>query len=448
MRRVLETLLLASVLIASVIFIKKYDSWDNKIILNNNNNLEIDLKYKGLKNAVDFAVDEKENYYIAYKNKVQVIDKNGKSINLFKEDNLNIKSLEYYKNKLYFSSNTYVYSYDLHSKKFKEIIKDIPNFGDYRDSLIKINGDYLYVTIGAATNSGVVGDDNTWIKDNPFGHDISPYRITLKGVNYGNGNNGAFLNYNTKSIEGQIIPGHFPGNASIIMYNLENGNFGNYAWGLRNVKGIDFDSRGKMIVSVGGMEDRGLRPIKGDTDYIYEVKAKRWYGWPDYSGGDPVSSPKFKGKDGKRVSFVLDNHPTTNPEGPIYVHKNLGTLQSLAVDRNGKISEANTIYFYDNKEKVIYSLNNSGVLIKNLKFNAKSKISSIKYLKNQILLLDSNDGKLYSYGKAARNTNVVSKRPILLFLLITNVMIIVAIIFKEWSNVYANKNWKTIWKNH
>ena len=41
------------------------------------------------------------------------------------------------------------------------------------------------------------------------------------------------------------------------------------------------------------MLDTTVRGIKNDRDYIYEINGDRWYGWPDYSGGDPITSPRF-----------------------------------------------------------------------------------------------------------------------------------------------------------
>lgn len=350
MKRFFKALIIIIVFTLSVIFLKKYSLKDYNITLKDDN-INVNLQYKGMKDAVDFTLDKENNYYIAYKDKIQLIDKRGKSFDILKNKNLKITSIEFYKNKLYFASGTSVYCYELHSKDFNEIIKDIPNFGDYKDSIIRINKDKLYVTVGSATNSGVVGEDNKWLQKYPFGHDISPYKITLKGTNFKNGKTGAFLNYGANSIEGQIVPGHFPGNASIVLYNLDDKKLENFAWGIRNVKGIDFDSKGKLIVSIGGMEDRGLRPIKGDKDYIYVINKKRWYGWPDYSGGDPVHSPRFKRKDNKSIKFVLDNHPTTNPSAPLYTHKTLGTLGSLIVDKRGIIGDKDSICSYDTKEK-------------------------------------------------------------------------------------------------
>ncbi|MCS4474055.1 hypothetical protein JQ031_14670 [Clostridium botulinum] len=50
----------------------------------------------------------------------------------------------------------------------------MPNVGDYNKSLILINDDYLYLTVGAATNSAVVGKDNKWLSSSPFFCDVSP----------------------------------------------------------------------------------------------------------------------------------------------------------------------------------------------------------------------------------------------------------------------------------
>ncbi|MCD3362839.1 hypothetical protein G8T83_08275, partial [Clostridium botulinum D/C] len=371
--------------------------------------------------------------------KIQLIDKRGKSFDILKNKNLKITSIEFYKNKLYFASGTSVYCYDLHNKDFNEIIKDMPNFGDYKDSIIRINKGNLYVTVGSATNSGVVGEDNRWLQKYPFGHDISPYKITLKGTNFKNGKTGAFLNYGTNSIEGQIVPGHFPGNASIGLYNLDDKKLENFAWGIRNVKGIDFDSKGKLIVSIGGMEDRGLRPIKGDKDYIYVINKKRWYGWPDYSGGDPVNSPRFKSKDNRSIKFVLDNHPTTNPSAPLYTHKTLGTLGSLIVDKRGIIGEKDSICFYDTKEKKLFSLNKQGILKDRIEFNNKINISSIKYIDDKVYFLDSNEGNIYDIDGTNIKDNKVENKPIITFIIIVSCILIFSILKITISNYTKEK---------
>ncbi|GCD11803.1 hypothetical protein [Clostridium tagluense] len=364
------------------------------------------ILFKGLSGAVDFTRDSDGNYYVAFKDHVQYIDKAGSAYNLFTNKKLSITSLDYNNSVLYYASGAFIYSYNLKSKKNSEIIKNIPNYGDYNNSLIRVNGDYLFVTIGSASNSGVVGLDNSWIGDYPQNHDISPKDITIKGINFGEEETGSFVSYKTKNIKGQIITGHMIGNSSIIIYNLKTGAQGKFAWGIRNIKGIDFNSEGKIIASVGGMEDRGLRPVIGDSDYIYQIKKNVWYGFPDYAGGDPISSPKFKGTNNNTIPFILDQHPTTNPPAPIYKHSAVDSLVGLSFDKEGILGDKECIYFYEKKDNSIYSLNKNNVLKEKINFGGDTYISSIKFF-NKLILLDSKSGYLISIEK--KQSDVIGK---------------------------------------
>lgn len=362
------------------------------------------LKVKGIKGAKDYSFDEKGNCFIAYKDKVQYLDTSGKSYILFKNKKLDISSLEHKENSLYYVSGTSLYSYDISKNVHKELLDSLPNLGDYRESKIIIKDSILYISIGSATNSGIVGEDNLWVKDNPFFHDFSPNMLTIKGKITDKKNTGAFVPYNTKNTLGQIISAHYPGNASVIAYNLENHTHWLYAWGIRNIKGIDYNSEGKLYIAVGGMENRGSRPVKGDTDYIFELKEDTWYGWPDFSGGDPINSPKFKGAKGERVQFLLDKHPTTNPPAPIYQHRNLGTMKGILIDRTGFWGDKDSIYFCDSKDNIIYTISKNGVLKQRFKFDEKSNII-VKAFKGDFFVLDSYHGYLiYMNSKDKVNT--------------------------------------------
>ncbi|MBU3181142.1 hypothetical protein [Clostridium psychrophilum] len=360
------------------------------------------ILFKGLNNAVDFTKDNNGNYYVAFKDKVQYIDKKGISYNVFTNKKLNITSLDYNNGAIYYASATSVYSYNLTSKITKEIIKGIPNYGDYNNSLIRTNENYLFITIGAATNSGVVGLDNKWLSNYPQNHDISPKDITIKGINFGEQKTGAFVPYQSRNIKGQMITQHMIGNSSIIIYNLKTGATGNFAWGIRNMKGLDFNSEGKLLVTVGGMENRGLRPVKGDNDYIYQIKKNSWYGFPDYSGGDPISSPKFKNLYNKTIPLILDNHPTTNPSAPLYQHKSAGSLVSLAIDKKGIIGDKDCIYFYEKNDNSMYSLIKNNALKEKVQFGKNTYISSMKFY-DGLMVLDSKNGYLISIGKDMSN---------------------------------------------
>ncbi|MBU3177603.1 hypothetical protein KPL47_14815 [Clostridium estertheticum] len=389
--------------------------------------IKTQILYKGLSNSLDFTKDNEGNYYIAFKDRIEYIDKSGKAYNIFVNKKLNITSLDYNNKILYYASGTNVYSYNLISKKSKEIIKNIPNYGDYNNSLVRINGDYLFVTIGSATNSGVVGLDNKWLDNYPQNHDITPKSITIKGMEFGGLKTGAFVPYQTRNIKGQIITEHAIGNSSIIIYNLKTGAQGNFAWGIRNMMGIDFNSEGKVLVTVGGMEGRGLRPVKGDSDYIYQIKKNAWYGFPDYSGGDPISSPKFRDSFNKTIPAILDNHPTINPPAPIYQHKSVGSLISLAIDRAGKLGDKDCIYFYEKNDNSIYSLNKNSALKEKVNFEEVAYVSSMKFFDN-LIILDSKNGYLISMEKDQYNNTNSGKHKFYNYSLIIVITLIVVIL--------------------
>lgn len=391
MKKTLKIIFALIIVISLVIVLapKYYIRYYAKV---NENGKYYKIIYTGLENAKDFTEDDRGNFYFAFKNSIQAVDKNGISCNIIKDGKLDIMSIEYYDGKLYFSSGDGIFSYDINKKTLKKLFDDIPNFGDYKDIFIKIRNGYLYASVGSATNSGVVGTDNSWLIDYPFDHDITPKVITISGQMFGENTTGAFTPYNTKNIKGQIIPEHFPGNSSVILYNLNTGMSENYAYGIRNIKGMDFNSEGKLIAAVGGMENRGLRPIKGDSDYIFSIEKDKWYGWPDYSGGDPVTSSRFKGINNEQVNFVLEQHPTTNPPKPLYRSKYLNNLGTLAIDTGGVLDSRNNIYFYDSRGNVIkyYDKNNNCKSI--MSFPNSAFIRSIKFDNNKLMVLNSKEG--------------------------------------------------------
>jgi hypothetical protein len=383
------------------------------------------LKIRGLRGARDFTFDEKGNCFISYKDKVQYLDISGKSYILFQNDKLDICSLVYKDNILYYVSGTYLYCYDIGKNIHKELLNNLPSLGDYKEIMLLVKDDILYISVGSATNSGIVGEDNLWIKNNPFFHDITPKMLTIKAKTAAKQNTGAFVPNNTKNISGQIIPPHYPGNASVIAYNLKNHSNWLYAWGIRNIKGIDYNSEGTLYISVGGMEERGSRPVKGDTDYIYELKEDTWYGWPDYSGGDPINSPKFKGVKGERIPFLLDKHPSTNPPAPVYQHKNLGTMRGILIDRNGYWGDIESIYFCDSKDNIIYTVSKSGVLKPKFKFDKKSNIVAIKSFGTTFFVLDSTNGYLI-YLDCNDKTNTASFTKNMYYYILGLLIIIIA----------------------
>lgn len=362
----------------------------------NDSKLKAEEKFKGFDDTVDFTYDGKDTYFIAYKNKIQEFNEKGWSNLVLKQKELDISSIEYKEGILYFASNNKIYSYNLKNKEQRVILKEIPNYGDYKKVLLKIKEEYLFITIGSATNSGVVGNDNKWLEQYPHSHDITPKSITIRGQNFGEEKTGAFVPYKTKNIKGQILTSSFPGNSSVIIYNLKTGGKETFAWGIRNINGIDFSSEDKFFMTVGGMEDRGYRSVKGDVDYIFQLKKGLWYGWPDYSGGDPITSPRFKGKKNDTIPFLLDKHPSSNPPAPFIQHKKLNALGVLAIDRQGILGKKDSIFFYEKKDNSIYEVEKNKIINKKILLPKNSEISSMKFCKEKLIILDSKNGIIYN----------------------------------------------------
>ncbi|WP_242949509.1 hypothetical protein [Clostridium pasteurianum] len=92
----------------------------------------------------------------------------------------------------------------------------------------------------------------------------------------------------------------------------------------------------------------------------------------------------------------MDKHPTTNPPAPLYQHKSLSSLGTIALDSKGELNEKNDIYFYDNKDNLIYFINKNNICTKLIGFSKSSYITSMKFTKDGLDILDSKEGYLIS----------------------------------------------------
>lgn len=387
------------------------------------------ILYKGLKGCRDFTVDEDNNTYIAFENKIQKIDPLGKSKVIYDNKDLDINFMEYYNKALYIATDNRIMVFDLIKGTISELLKDIPNLGDFNKNCLIIKDDKLYVTIGAVTNAGVVGDDNKWLKDNPLLYDRSPIKIVLKGENFNKGTTGAFVPYHVKGEENQEIQGLFPGNSSIITYDFSTYKWETYCYGVRNINGLDYTSQGNIYGTVGGIEPRGERGIQGDKDYIYEFKKNLWYGWPDFTGGDPIISPRFKSSNDKPLNFIIKNHLTENPEGPYYQHKTISALGTMAIDRNGIMGNKDDIYFYDKNENIIYVLGDKVKEHSKIKIT-KGNIGSLKFTPNSLRALDGEKGLLYDITNSKSKSQSMLNNGVLYGGIIIIVAMILAMIKK------------------
>jgi glucose/arabinose dehydrogenase len=265
--------------------------------------------------------------------KILKVTPNG-NISVFVDKGLNspIVDVVYYnETTLYVSHNHKVSVVNLTNGTVKDVIVGLPTNVNHQNNQIAFSSDgkRLYVGIGSATNSGVVGEDDAmigWLPNEPNVHDVPGNNIILTGQNFVSNNpltaepndtatTGAFVPFNTTTIPGQMIQGNIKCNGCIISANLDGTDLKVVGWGFRNPTGLAFNEEGKLFAVSHGADQRGNRPIANDNDKLYDVKLNEtaFYGWPDFFGNaEPVTDPKFispRGGD-KPLQFLMQNHPT------------------------------------------------------------------------------------------------------------------------------------------
>ncbi len=202
------------------------------------------------------------------------------------------------------------------------IVDDLPGPGNYHVNMTVFGPDgKLYFSQGSMTNMGIIGLDAYelgWLKRLPHAHDIPGSDITLTGFDatspdpFGDEGDtietGAFANFGSTHPPGTRIAAALPCTAAIMRCNPDGTDLELVAWGIRNGYGLGFLPDGRLIVTDQGSDDRGSRPIGDVPDLLFEVREGRWYGWPDYIGGEPVIDPAYRPLRGEPLEFVLSNH--------------------------------------------------------------------------------------------------------------------------------------------
>jgi len=388
MKRFFLFLIMATIVVSLAFGIIKSK---NSYILNSlSKELDIRINIKGLNNSKSFDIDENGNLYIAFEDTIKVIGEEGDIKAIIKEGSFNIYDVVYFNEKLYIATDNRIVEYNLIDKNYNTLVENLPNKGLNNDISILIRDEKLLFEIGSNTNDGIV---------NKVGEieDIATGSWILNGENFGDGVTGAFSPYSISTESGESVKGEKIGNAAIYELDLVSLETKLISHGIRSISGWDLNSENKIIAVVGGILDNTVRNIKNDKDYIYKIEDDIWYGWPDYSGGDPITSPRFT--DDKINNFLIKNHIDKNPSGPLYQYDYVNSLKALAVDKDGKLLEKDSIIFSDSSNKVIYSLNTNGYLKEIIKLSEDSTINKIIVNDNGIYILDSQEGALYKIIK-------------------------------------------------
>ena len=268
------------------------------------------------------------------------------NISILVDTNLSspIVDVVFYNEMLYVSHKSKISTIDITNGTVKDIIVGLPGNGDHQSNQIAFGHDAkrLYVCIGTATNSGVIGEDNYrngWLAESPNVQEIPGKNIELTGQNFvtpnpltakpnDNATTGAFVPFNTSTYKGQIVPGNIKCNGCILSANLDGTDL---KLELRTPSGIAFNEEGRLFAVDHGSDERGSRPIANDNDKFHEIKINEtgsnaaFYGWPNFFGNaEPVTDPKFQSKRGvgeqdKLLQFLMQNHPKV--EKPLALFK-------------------------------------------------------------------------------------------------------------------------------
>lgn len=239
--------------------------------------------------------------------------------------NVPLTGINYLNGAIYVSHRGYISVIKLDGARWN-IIAGLPSNGDYYNNRVVFGSDNkIYFGQGTTTNSGVVGLDNDWIFTAPLAFDYPGDYIVLNGQNFETYNmlaeasneivkTGAYSPYGVPNLPFEVRKGVIKASGSILRANLDGSKLELFAWGFRNPSYMKFDETNRLFVSNNGYDVRGSRPIANAPDEFYIVSPGAWHGWPDYSGGEPVSLPKFKPEGGAQPEFLIKNHPNIPPK--------------------------------------------------------------------------------------------------------------------------------------
>lgn len=244
-----------------------------------------------------------------------------------------------------------------------ELVTGLPTLGDHHTNGPAIGEDgWLYFATGTATNSGIVGPDNFqfgWLKRYPDFHDVPCEDVTLTGfsaqsedpLSPDNGpvKTGPYLPFKRAASVGEVIKGRVPCSGAIMRTRLEGGPVELVAWGFRNPFGLALDPEGQLFATENGYDIRGSRPVFGASDNLWRVEAGRWYGWPEYSAGIPITSPGFAppGKDKPAQLLQSREQQVPAPAAILGVHSSSNGFDFSRSDSFGHRGEAFIAQFGD-----------------------------------------------------------------------------------------------------
>lgn len=250
----------------------------------------------------------------------------------------------------------------------KILVDKLPSVGDHHTNGPVVSRDgWLYFGQGTATNAGVVGPDNDdfgWLKRRSDFHDVPCADVTLSGLSWTTKNpltpaddevtTGAYSPFGKPGTAGQVVKGVVPCSGAVMRVRATGGDVELVAWGFRNPFGLALDASDQLYVTDNGYDTRGTRPVFGAADMLWQVEKGRWYGWPDYSEGRPLTAGWYAEDKGAPKGFVLAAHPNKPPDPAVYfpVHSSATGLDFSHSAAFGHVGSGFVALFGDMAPKV------------------------------------------------------------------------------------------------
>ena len=222
---------------------------------------KIDVFADGLTTPINLTFTDTGEMLIADSG---ITDGNGKVLKLTREgftviaDGFNppLTGITEYQGNIYVAHRRYVTIIQPNGMK-TDIIEGLPSNGDHHNNRVVFGPDgKMYFGQGTATNSGVVGKDNDWVKEHPFFHDYPGGEITLNGQGFETPGflasfqnrdvtTGAYVPFGVSSYPGKTVDGLIRASGSILRANPDGSELELVAWGLRNRS--DYDSTATIV---------------------------------------------------------------------------------------------------------------------------------------------------------------------------------------------------------
>jgi glucose/arabinose dehydrogenase len=195
--------------------------------------------------------------------------------------------------------------------EWRAIIDGLPSWGEFLNTkpIFDRNGRMWFVQ-SSQGNSGTI--ETHWIKlvdifNKPDAREIPCEDVTVTGVDYfvkdkletlfpGQDSIRAevYVPLGVNTQPGQTLEGQFWCNGAVYRTNADGSNPERVAWGFRSVFGLRFSPAGRLIVTQNSGNIMTPRPIYDDWETILEVQEGRWFGWPDYYSGLPITDNRFR----------------------------------------------------------------------------------------------------------------------------------------------------------